>query len=209
MKMEKQEVVFDTVVTSFEMKFENTVYVEAQAAANKMKESSMPIRAAILFEMFPFCILFTVSGIFLIYLIVILHICNFIYLFHSYILPIWYCFIILSLLQKDLTVSCLGAALRLAVPMIVGKKITAYFELVKPLIEFKFEIIQSRGNNVFELATQEEIDKLGSTTNKGSSSKGQFTDDIDLDEVRNQFFVTVCFWYVSNTFRILTYHKHF
>ena len=78
--------------------------------------------------------------------------------------------------------------MRLALPMVVGKKITAYFELVKPLIEFKFEVIQSRGNNVFELATQEEIDKLttGSTGagGGGSSSKGQFTDDIDLlDEV--------------------------
>ena len=75
--------------------------------------------------------------------------------------------------------------------MIVGKKITGFFELVKPLVEFKFEIIQSRGNNVFELATQEEIDKLGSTT-KGSSSKGQFTDDIDLDEVKliSSYFTT-------------------
>ena len=81
-----------------------------------------------------------------------------------------------------MNVTCLGAALRLALPMIVGKKITGYFELVKPLIEFKFEVIQSRGNNVFELATQEEIDKLGSTT-KGSSSAGQFTDDINLDDV--------------------------
>ena len=71
--------------------------------------------------------------------------------------------------------------------MIVGKKITGYFELVKPLIEFKFEIIQSRGNNVFELATQEEIDKLGSTS-KGSSSKGQFTDDINLDDVRSKYY---------------------
>ena len=72
--------------------------------------------------------------------------------------------------------------MRLALPMIVGKKMTGYFELIKPMIEFKFEIIQSRGNNVFELATQEEIDKLGSTS-KGSSSKGAFTDEIDLDEV--------------------------
>ena len=59
--MEKQEVVFDTVVTSYEMKFDNTVYKAAMAAQAKLKESSMPIRAAILFEMFPFCILFTVS----------------------------------------------------------------------------------------------------------------------------------------------------
>ena len=85
-------------------------------------------------------------------------------------------------MQKELEVSCLGVALRLALPMIVGQKMTKFFELIKPMIEFKFEAIQSRGNNVFELATQEEIDKLGST-NKGSSSHGQFTDDIDLDEV--------------------------
>ena len=61
MKMEKQEVVFDTVVTSYDMKFDNQVYKSAMAAQAKLKESSMPIRAAILFEMFPFCILFTVS----------------------------------------------------------------------------------------------------------------------------------------------------
>ena len=61
MKMEKQEVVFDTVVTTFHMKFENTVYIAAQESVAKMKENSMPIRASVLFEMFPFCILFTVS----------------------------------------------------------------------------------------------------------------------------------------------------
>ena len=61
MKMEKQEVVFDTVVTTFNMKFENTVYTDAQAAIGKLKENSMPIRASVLFEMFPFCVLFTVS----------------------------------------------------------------------------------------------------------------------------------------------------
>ena len=61
MKMEKQEVVFDTVVTSYEIKFDNKVYKSAMEAQSKLKESSMPIRAAILFEMFPFCILFTVS----------------------------------------------------------------------------------------------------------------------------------------------------
>ena len=85
-------------------------------------------------------------------------------------------------IQKELEATCLGAALRLALPMIVGQKMTKYFELIKPMIEFKFETIQSHGNNVFELATQDEIDKLGSAS-KGESSKGQFTDDIDLDEV--------------------------
>ena len=91
-------------------------------------------------------------------------------------------------MQQELKVTGLGAALRLVLPMIVGKKITGYFELVKPLIEFKFEIVQSRGNNVFELATLEEIDKLSKlgTSNAGSSSAGQFTDDINLDDVNNK-----------------------
>ena len=107
-------------------------------------------------------------------------------------------------IQKELEATCLGAALRLALPMIVGQKMTKYFELIKPMIEFKFEAIQSRGNNVFELATQEEIDKLGST-NKGSSSHGQFTDDIDLDEVweyseENIFIFIVTFQNIHITF---------
>ena len=61
MKMEKQEVVFDTVITSFHMKFENKLFIVAKEAEAKLKEASMPVRASILFEMFPFCILFTVS----------------------------------------------------------------------------------------------------------------------------------------------------
>ena len=69
MKMEKQEVVFDTVVTSFLMKFENKVFIAAKEAEAKVKESSMPVRAAILFEMFPFCILFTVGWLFFIILL--------------------------------------------------------------------------------------------------------------------------------------------
>ena len=61
MKVEKQEVVFDTVVTSYDMKFDNAIYRSAMEAQAKLKEASMPIRAALLFEMFPFCVLFTVN----------------------------------------------------------------------------------------------------------------------------------------------------
>ena len=54
------------------------------------------------------------------------------------------------------------------------------------MIECKFEAIQARSNNVFELATQEEIDKLGATTQGSKSSeKAQFSDDINLDEVKS------------------------
>lgn len=65
-------------------------------------------------------------------------------------------------------------------PGLVGKRITAYFELVKPLIEFKFDLIVSRANNMFELATSEEIDKLG--VSRTSGEEGRFTDEIDLDD---------------------------
>ena len=96
--------------------------------------------------------------------------------------------------------------MRLALPMIVGKKITGYFELIKPLIDFKFESIQSRGNNVFELATREEIDKLGSTT-RYSSATAEYTEDINLDEVINKsiklflisdLFSRFCSCYINN-----------
>ena len=108
-------------------------------------------------------------------------------------------------MQQDLIVSCLGAALRLELPMIIGKKVTGYFEVVKPLVEFQFQVIKSRGNNVFELATLEEMDKLGGTTNEGSSS-GQFADDINLDEVKNHCtrltFKFTFYYCVCNTFTI-------
>lgn len=76
----------------------------------------------------------------------------------------------------------MGVALQQVIPKMSGRKVTAFFELVKPLIEFKFDVIVTRSNNMFELATQEEIDKLGRTTGN-SSSEAKFTDEIDLAEV--------------------------
>ena len=51
------------MVNTFEMKFENEGYKEMVAAKEARKDASMPIRAATLFEMFPFCLLFNVSTI--------------------------------------------------------------------------------------------------------------------------------------------------
>ena len=86
------------------------------------------------------------------------------------------------LFHDDLSVSCIGIALRQVIPGIVGKKVTEYFELIKPLIDFKFENILSRANNMFELATNEEVDKLGDTGSNKKSSGG-FDDDINLEDV--------------------------
>ena len=79
-----------------------------------------------------------------------------------------------------MTVSSMGVALRQIIPQIVSKKVTSYFELIKPLIEFNFENVQSRSNNMFELATQEEINKLTAGGTSNSSSVAKFTDEIGM-----------------------------
>jgi len=135
--LKKQEVVFDTVVNTFEMKFENEGYKQMIAAKEARKDTSMPIRAATIFEMFPFCVLF----------------------------------------NPEMNVTMLGVALRMIIPKIVGEGLSSWFELVKPLVEFKWEVINSRINSMFELATQEEVDKLGKS--EGSSSR-EFSSELML-----------------------------
>lgn len=57
-KLLKQEVLFDTVIVSYELKFDNTAYKGWAERQVMRKEQGLPIKAGILFEMFPFCILF-------------------------------------------------------------------------------------------------------------------------------------------------------
>ena len=148
MKITKQEVLFDTVIVTYDLHFDNTAFKKWQEAAAARKEASLPIKAGTLFEMFPFCILF----------------------------------------HEDLTVSCIGIALRQVIPGIVGKKVTEYFELIKPLIDFKFENIQQRSNNMFELATTEEVDKLGEGSGSNKKSSAGFDDEINLDDVSSFYY---------------------
>merc|ERR1711936_1056999 len=138
--LKKQEVVFDTVVNTFEMKFENEGYKQMMAAKEARKDASMPIRAATIFEMFPFCVLF----------------------------------------NPEMNVTMLGVALRMIIPKIIGEGLSSWFELVKPLVEFKWDVINSRINSMFELATQEEVDKLGKSD--GSSSREFSSELMLLDE---------------------------
>ena len=140
--LKKQEVVFDTAICHFHLEFDNSAFVEWQEAQAQRLEASLPLRAGLIFEMFPFCILF----------------------------------------QKDLKVTAMGVALQAIIPSLAGRRITAFFELVKPLIEFKYETVISRTNNVFEMATSEEIDKLGTSGRATSTEEGRFTDEIMLEE---------------------------
>ena len=45
-----------------------------------------------------------------------------------------------SLLQEDLTVSVLGISLRQIIPGLIGAALNSWFEIIKPLVEFKFEV---------------------------------------------------------------------
>ncbi len=62
-------------------------------------------------------------------------------------------------------------------------QITGYFELIKPLVEFKYEEVLQRNNTMFELATTEEIDKLQNNKKSSSGEVGKFSDVISLGEV--------------------------
>ena len=56
-------------------------------------------------------------------------------------------------------------------------------ELIKPLIDFKYEVIETRMNSMFELATQDEIDKLkggGGETETDKSSEELQLDDLEV-----------------------------
>ena len=81
-KLKKQEIVFDTAVFTYELTFDNTDYTDFLKAIESRysfflspdfevgmyktnvhfcrKDTSMPVRANIFFDMFPFCILFEV-----------------------------------------------------------------------------------------------------------------------------------------------------
>merc|ERR1719495_39464 len=142
-KLKKQEIVFDTAVFYFELTYDNRGFVEYQKALESRKEASMPIRAGIFFEMFPFCLLY----------------------------------------EKDMIVKNMGSALRFCIPQMIGQKLGNFWELMKPLVDFKYEVIETRMNSMFELATQEEIDKLRSSAGSASDGGDKSEESLELEDL--------------------------
>ena len=54
-----------------------------------------------------------------------------------------------------------------------------FFDLVRPIIEFKFDIVLARNNNIFEIMTMEPIDVLLKAG--GQAHKEDDGDDEDMD----------------------------
>merc|ERR1719495_741961 len=142
-KLKKQEIVFDTAVFYFELTYDNRGFVEYQKALESRKEASMPIRAGVFFEMFPFCLLY----------------------------------------EKDMIVKNMGSALRFCIPQMIGQKLGNFWELMKPLVDFKYEVIETRMNSMFELATQEEIDKLRSSAGSASDGGDKSEESLELEDL--------------------------
>ncbi|KAL5273594.1 hypothetical protein ACFFRR_000382 [Megaselia abdita] len=117
----REEILFDTVHVTFQLTFDNRAFTLASLAMTR-EEKHLPISAHVLFEIFPFCIVF----------------------------------------GSDMVVKSIGNSLMVILPELLGKKITNWFDLVRPLIAFKFQTILNRTNNIFELVTVEAVpERLG------------------------------------------------
>ncbi|XP_067636495.1 soluble guanylate cyclase 88E [Eurosta solidaginis] len=112
----REEILFDTVHVTFQLTFDNRAFTLASLAMTR-EEKHLPISAHVLFEIFPFCIVF----------------------------------------GGDMVVRSIGNSLMVILPDLLGQKITAWFDLVRPLIAFKFQTILNRTNNIFELVTVEPV----------------------------------------------------
>lgn len=53
----REEILFDTVHVTFQLTFDNRAFTLASLAMTR-EEKHLPISAAVLFEIFPFCIVF-------------------------------------------------------------------------------------------------------------------------------------------------------
>lgn len=102
MKIEliKEELLFDMVHVTFQLTFDNRAFTLASLAMTR-EEKHLPISASVLFEIFPFCVVF----------------------------------------GSDMIVRSIGNSLMVILPDLLGKKITNWFDLVRPLIEFKFQTV--------------------------------------------------------------------
>ena len=92
----------------------------------------------------------------------------------------------------------MGSALRFCIPQMIGQKLGNFWELMKPLVDFKYEVkasisktcypsvsmkvIESRMNSMFELATQEEIDALRTASATGETGQKD-SGELELDDL--------------------------
>ena len=92
-------------------------------------------------------------------------------------------FFVIGLVQKEMIIKNMGSALRYCIPQSIGRKLGEFWELIKPLVDFKYEVIESRMNSMFELATLDEIDKLRTTSASGGGEGS--SEELELDDLED------------------------
>lgn len=83
---------------------------------------------------------------------------------------------------EDMVVQTIGRSLSQILPNMPGQKMSDMFDVVRPLIEFKFDNILSRSNNIFELMTNEPIDVLLKTGGAPGGEGDEEDDDENMME---------------------------
>ncbi|XP_037071321.1 soluble guanylate cyclase 88E-like [Pollicipes pollicipes] len=139
MKIElvREDSFMDSFHVTFQLTFDNQAYREAHSFQLVRDEQSLPIRASIVFELFPFSIAFT----------------------------------------SNLVVKNLGQSMMTILPELIGKKIDEWFDLVRPLVEFRFSGILKKTNNIFELISIDAPSRLRSMDSKTYNNHMVDSDD--------------------------------
>ena len=71
------------------------------------------------------------------------------------------------------------------IPGVLGQKMNEFFDLVRPIIEFSFDVVLARSNNIFEVMTNEPIDvllKAGGNEINTSQAEGDDLGDLMGEE---------------------------
>ncbi|KAF0289888.1 Soluble guanylate cyclase 88E [Amphibalanus amphitrite] len=107
----REDAFMDSFHVTYQLTFDNGAYRQEHSFQLVRDEQSLPIRASIIFELFPFSIAFA----------------------------------------SDLEVRNLGQSMLTILPNLLGKRLNDWFDLVRPLVEFRFTSILKKTNNIFEL----------------------------------------------------------
>ncbi|XP_037087734.1 soluble guanylate cyclase 88E-like [Pollicipes pollicipes] len=147
MKIElvREDSFMDSFHVTFQLTFDNQAYREAHSFQLVRDEQSLPIRASIIFELFPFSIAFT----------------------------------------ADLTVRNLGQSILTILPDLLGKRLNDWFDLVRPLVEFRFASILKKTNNIFELISIDAPSQLNSMSTNGKDGLHPEIDDATMIREKN------------------------
>ena len=137
-----QEVKFDTVHVSFQLSFDNKSTVKVSSAMLREEARLPAVSSAIMYEIFPFIITFGDDMVIKTIGRGLNQVC--ITLLYKYGGPL----------------PILTFFLSQIIPGILGQKMNEFFDLVRPIIEFSFDMVLARSNNIFEVMTNEPIEAL-------------------------------------------------